>query len=415
MKTLHLTNTLTRQKEPFKSRKKELVGIFTCGPSVYSRAHVGNYRTFLYEDVLQRYLEYLGYHVDRVMNFTDVEDKAIAEAARQGKSLEALTSEVEDRFLADAQMLGIKIPDKIARSSMSVEEAVSLIQVLLDKGYAYWHGGDVFFDPLKFEGFGKLFGLDMSQWPKKKRRFRKDTYPGQRWNRGDFVLWHGDKGNKDGPSWDTEIGKGRPAWNVQDAAMVTKHLGYQIDIACGGVDNLYRHHDYTIAIMESVSGRSFSTYWLHGEHVILNGAKMSKSKGNIVYPETLLEKGYTARDIRFCLIYPHYRQKLNLTDDYLDKVTGKLAAFKELAKRLTSLADEPGPSEFSADDLISGIEDTFRQGMNDDLNVQRAFDGIYDVLLQLISWSSERGLGFDASARLREHLWRINEVLQVLD
>ena len=176
------------------------------------------------------------------------------------------------------------IPE-IARSSTSVEQAARLIRILMDKGYAYRHEGDIFYDPLKFEGFGKLFGLDMSRWPKKKRRFRKDTYPGQRWNLGDFILWHGDKGEKDAPSWDTELGRGRPAWNVQDAAMVTKHLGYRIDIACGGADNLYRRHDYTIAVVEGASGRTFSSYWPHGEHVLIDRIKMSKSKGNILYPE----------------------------------------------------------------------------------------------------------------------------------
>jgi cysteinyl-tRNA synthetase len=411
---LHLNNTLSKKKELFRSMEEGSVKIFTCGPSVYRRAHIGNYRTFLYEDLLHRYLEYLGYRVQRVMNFTDVEDKAIAEAKNHGITAQELTTPVEDRFLKEVRMLRIKIPE-IARSSTSVEQAVRLIRVLLDKGYAYRHDGDIFYDPLKFAGFGKLFGLDMSRWPKKKRRFRKDTYPGQRWNLGDFILWHGDKGEQDNPYWDTELGKGRPAWNVQDPAMVTKHLGYRIDIACGGADNLYRHHDYTIAVVEGVSGQPFASYWLHGEHVLVAGTKMSKSKGNILYPEDLLERGLTPGDIRFSLIYTHYRKKLDLTDAYLEKATGKLAAFKEAAKRLTNLATEPGSSTEPAEQLVSGIESAFKDRMNDDLDVEGAFEGIYGILSRLLSLNPEGRLGFTTSSLLSEHLQRIDGVLQVLD
>ena len=247
-----LTNTLTRKKEIFKPRRDKAVKMFTCGPSIYSRPHVGNYRTFLYEDILQRYLEYLDYRVERLINFTDVEDKSISEAREKGITLGELTNPVAERFFKEAELLKIKLPGHIARSSTSVDAAVRLIRSLLDKGYAYWHGKDVFYDPLKFKGFGKLFGLDMSRWPEKRRRFGKDTYPGQRWNLGDFILWHGYKEKEgEGYYWETELGRGRPSWNIQDPAMITKHLGDQIDIACGGVDNLYRHHDYTIAVIEN--------------------------------------------------------------------------------------------------------------------------------------------------------------------
>jgi cysteinyl-tRNA synthetase len=411
---LHLANTLSRRKELFQSEEEGVVKMFTCGPSVYKRAHIGNYRTFLYEDILHRYLEYLGYRVNRVMNFTDVEDKAVAEARKQGLTVHELTTPVEDLFLKECRMLGIKIPE-IARSSTSVDQAVDLILSLLDKGSAYRYKGDIFYDPLKFEGFGKLFGLDMSRWPKKRRRFRKDTYPGQRWNLGDFILWHGDKKGVVGPWWDTELGRGRPAWNVQDPAMVTKHLGYRIDIACGGVDNLYRHHDYTIAVVEGVSGRTFSSFWLHGEHVLVAGAKMSKSRGNILYPDTLLRRGLTAKDVRFSLVYPHYRQKLDLTEDYLEKITGKLAAMTEAARRLTGLQTEPESPGHPAERLVSGIEHAFKERMNDDLDVEGAFESVYAILSQLLSLKPGCRLGYDISSRLREHLGRINSVLLIFD
>lgn len=252
---LYLYNTMSRKKEVFNALKGKKVKMFTCGPSIYQRPHIGNYRTFLYEDVLQRYLEYLGYEVVRVLNFTDVEDKAIADAKKERTTLRELTSRWAKQFFEDIRVLRIKPPTYNPRSSTSIDQAVFLIKRLLARGYAYRYDGDIFYDPTKFKGFGRLYRLDMSRWPKEKRRFRRDTYNGLRWNLGDFILWHS-YGGGDEVHWDTEIGRGRPAWNVQDAAMATKHLGFQIDLSCGGIDNLYRHHDYTIAVVEAVSGGS---------------------------------------------------------------------------------------------------------------------------------------------------------------
>jgi cysteinyl-tRNA synthetase len=261
--------------------------MYTCGPSTYQRAHIGNYRTFLFEDVLQRYLEYLGYEVTRLITLTDVEDKAIAQAKKENLSLEELTSQNEEEFFRDFELLKIKVPDYTVRASTVVEQAVNLTKTLVEKGLAYWyrHEGaeNAYFNSLKFRGFRKLAHLDMNRWPRKKRRFHKDTYPGTPWNRGDFVLWHGCK-RGDSVCWETEVGAGRPAWNIQDAAMVTKHLGFTIDVACGGVDNLVRHHDYTIAVAEGVSGSQFAKYWLHAAHLFIDGKKTSKSRGNVHYP-----------------------------------------------------------------------------------------------------------------------------------
>lgn len=410
---LYLTNTLSKQKELFKSREKGKAKLFTCGPSTYSRAHIGNYRTFLYEDVLQRYLEYLGYHVDRMINLTDIEDKAIAEARRQGLTLKQLTGPVEQRFFKEIDLLAIKLPEYIPRASTSVDQAVHLIKILLDRGYAYRYGKDIFYDPLKFKGFGKLYGLDMSRWPKKKRRFRRDTYRGRRWNLGDFILWHGGESNR--VSWDTEIGKGRPAWNIQDPAMITKNLGYQIDIACGGVDNLYRHHDYTIAVIEAVSGKSFSPYWLHGEHALVNGTKMSKTRGNIVYLENLLEQGYAPAYIRFFLVYAHYRQPLDITSENLEKTTGKLVSMTEMIRHLTSIAPGKGHTTSpQTQELIGDMEDIFKQRLSDDLDVKGAVDNLRQKLTCLMSLEA-RGLfsGGDA-ARLSHILEKINKVFQFL-
>jgi cysteinyl-tRNA synthetase len=413
---LKLTNTLHRKKEIFRSREPGKVRLFTCGPSIYSRPHVGNYRTFLFEDVLQRHLEYCGYQVDRVINFTDVEDKAIAEARDKAKRLREITEPVADRFFQEAKALRIKLPRRIPRSSTSVPQAVELIKILLKKGYAYWHGGDVFYDPLTFKGFGKLFGLDMTRWPKRKVRFRKDTYAGNRWNLGDFILWHGGTSDSDPDvTWDTDLGRGRPSWNIQDPAMITKHLGYEIDIACGGVDNLYRHHDYTIAVMEAMSGRRFSNYWLHGEHVLVDGSKMSKSKGNIVHVEDVVQGGYTPEQLRFFLIYPHYRQRVNLTPTKIARAARKLDEVNRAAGQLTDLRRRSNTSHPDAAKHIRAISNGFETGMNDDLNVKAAVENIRGALKKLRHLDHNEHLSKEDRVDIRRALKSVNRVLQVFE
>ncbi len=325
---LKLYNTMSREKEPFRPKDPLSVKMFSCGPSIYAPPHIGNYRTFIWEDVLQRYLEYLGYGVERVINLTDIEDKAIEEAEELGVPVGELTGETARRFFEEAQRLRIKLPEKIPRSSTSVDQAVRLIEKLLENGFAYRYKTDIFFDPLKFSGFGKLFRLDMSKWPKKKVRFKRDTYPGRRWNLGDFILWRG-CGDGDAVCFDTPVGRGRPSWNIQDPAMISENLGDSLDIFCGGIDNLYRHHDYNIAVMESATGKELSRYWLHGQHVLADGKKMSKSLHNIVYPEDLLEQGFSWEQIRFYLLSKHYRQNLNFNIDKARRAAEKLEALRQ--------------------------------------------------------------------------------------
>jgi cysteinyl-tRNA synthetase len=410
---LHLYNTMTRSNELFRPLEDGRVKMFTCGPSIYQRPHIGNYRTFLFEDILQRYLEYGGYHVDRVINFTDVEDKAIAEASKEGKTLKEITNRAGEGFFEDAALLRIKLPDIIPRSSTTVEEAVRLIKILLDKGYAYWNKGDVFFEPLKFKGFGKLFRLDMNRWPAKPQRFRKDTYPGRRWNLGDFVLWHGYE-NGETIYWDTEIGRGRPAWNIQDPAIIAQHLGFKIDIHCGGSDNVYRHHDYTIAVMESITGEEFSHYWVHGEHLLVDGKKMSKSVGNIVYVDDLLGKGAKPEHIRFYLIYGNHRQKVNLTQKDFDEKARKYDAFCEMVRELTAGGQEKAEADAMVDGLISGLRPGFEKAMNDDLDVRGAFDSLHDALSKLLPLKREGRLRGSQGKRIEADLRRIDDVLQVI-
>jgi cysteinyl-tRNA synthetase len=412
---LRLYNTLTRKAELFKPIEDMLVKMYTCGPSTYQRAHLGNYRTFLYEDILQRYLEYLGYNVTRLITLTDVEDKAIAEAKKEQLSVEELTQRNEIVFFRDFELLKIKMPDYTVRASTVVDQSATLIRTLVEKGYAYWHrhegAENAYFDPLKFKGFGKLAHLDMSQWSHKKRRFHLDTYPGTPWNKGDFVLWHGCK-KGESVCWDTEIGTGRPAWNIQDAAMVTKHLGFAIDVACGGIDNLVRHHDYTLAVAEAVSGKAFARFWLHGAHLLVDGKKMSKSRGNVYYPADLMAKGFREDHVRFFLIYGQYRERLNFTWERLAETSRKLDAFKGMVEDLEK-ADAVRSSE-KATKLANSIVSGFKACMDDDLGVKAAFDELFNVVSALHELEKQGRLGLKEAKAAVANLKRVDSVLRVV-
>ena len=354
----------------------KVIAMFTCGPSVYQRAHIGNFRTFLFEDILARYLEYSGYKIKRGMNLTDIEDKSIAEAERRKKTLKSLTEKNIKDFLGEMEFLKMKRPDYLPRASDYIDEEVALIMRLLGRGVAYWHQGNVYFEPLKFPGFGKLYGLDMSKWPSKKRRFHKDTYPGTQWNLGDFILWHGYRPG-DKYYWDTKIGRGRPAWNIQDPAMIGSFYPRTLSIYCGGIDNLYRHHDYTLAILESVRSYPMARFWLHCRHLYVNGLKMSKSKGNILYAEDLRRKGYNAAEIRFFLSYSHYREKLSYSDKVMSRASERLVSFRRIVRNINDIAATGvGPQGKIAKELRK----IFVRHMEDDLHLKDAFDGLYEIL-----------------------------------
>jgi len=400
---LRLFNTFGRKIEIFQPVREELVSVFTCGPSVYQRSHIGNFRTFLFEDILVRYLEYLGYQVKRGLNITDIEDKAMAEAAKHGVSVKQLTDRNIEDFFEEMKGLRMKIPDFMPRASESVARAVEIIEQLLELKIAYWHQGKVYFDPLKYPGFGELFGLDMKKWPQQKRRFHKDTYPGMQWNRGDFVLWHGYRGGGEA-FWDTRIGRGRSAWNVQDPSMISRFFDETLSIYCGGIDNLFRHHDYTRAILESIRPYPMARFWLHCSHLHVDGKKMSKSIGNILYTDNLQKQGYAMSEIRFFLIYGHYRKTMNYSEKRMHSTTEKLRRFKEQVKKIRNRA---GSTTDTDTDIARKIKEAFRERMDDDLDVKGAFDTITD----LVSGMDARNLSPNTASGIVRALREIDEVL----
>jgi cysteinyl-tRNA synthetase len=401
---LRLFNTYGKKLEAFRPAGKGGVDIFTCGPSVYQKSHIGNFRTFLFEDVILRYLEYQGHTVRRGMNVTDVEDKAVEEARKRKIDLRELTEGNIEIFLRGMDLLNMKTPDLFAKASEAVDAAAEITGKLLARKIAYWHGGNVYFDPLKFPRFGELYGLDMSRWPKKKRRFHKDTYPGMRWNLGDFILWRGCD-EKAPPCWETKIGKGRPAWNIQDPSILFKYYHKSLSIYCGGIDNLIRHHDYSRAILESVRPYPMAKFWLHCRHLVVDGKKMSKSLGNIYYIEDLLKEGYSPGEIRFFLIYGHYRKRLNYSKKTLASSTGRLRGFRSRLGPIKAAANSDAQVE---EELARALRDRFTAAMDEDLNVGRAFDAVD----RFVTGIRARELRPGAAAGLLKALKEIDSVFQ---
>jgi cysteinyl-tRNA synthetase len=405
---LRFFNTFGKKIETFRPVRKELVTVFTCGPSVYQRSHIGNFRTFLFEDIVVRYLEYLGYQVKRGMNFTDIEDKAIGEAAKRGTSVKQLTDKNIDTFIKEFKALRMQTPDFLPLASEAVSRAAEIIEQLVDRKIAYWHRGNCYFDPLQYPGFGALFGLDMKKWPQQKRRFHRDTYPGMQWNKGDFILWHGYIGRGE-VSWDTSIGKGRPAWNIQDPSMISQLFNETLSIYCGGIDNLFRHHDYTRAILESIRPYPMTRFWLHCSHLHVDGKKMSKSIGNILYTDTLQKQGYSLAEIRFFLICGHYRKTMNYSDKKMYFVAEKLRRFKEQVKRIKDKAGATTETDADAE-AARKINNAFRERMDDDLDVNEAFDSVVAVVNNL----DMRNLSPSTAAGVIKALKEVDAVLQVI-
>jgi cysteinyl-tRNA synthetase len=302
--------------------------------------------------------------------------------------------------------LGMKTPDFMPRASESVDRAVEIIEQLLDLKIAYWHQGNCYFDPLKYPSFGELYGLDMTRWPTTKRRFHKDTYPGMQWNRGDFVLWHGYTGGGEA-FWDTRIGKGRPAWNVQDPSMISQYFDETLSIYCGGIDNLFRHHDYTRAILESIRPYPMARFWLHCHHLHVDGKKMSKSIGNILYTDDLEKQGYDLSEIRFFLIYGYYRKTMNYSEKRMRSTTEKLRRFKEQVKKIRR---KMGSTMDADTEVTRKITEAFRARMDDDLDVKGAFDNVS----ALVSGVDIKDLTPGAASGIMTALGEIDEVLQVI-
>jgi cysteinyl-tRNA synthetase len=328
-------NTLTGTLEVLEPIEPDHVRIYSCGPTVYERAHIGNFRTFVWEDLLHRYLKLRGFRVTQVMNLTDVDDRTISAAIEQGKTLEEITRPVEQQFFEDWKALGLEPMEHYPRATEHVDEMIELVRRLEDRGLTYDRDGSVYFAIGRYPEYGRLVGLDACDLGSSGRVEGDEEYSKE--NPRDFVLWKGgEREEGDVALWESPWGPGRPGWHLECSAMSMEYLGDSFDIHTGGVDNIFPHHTNEMAQSEGATGRSFARFWLHAEHLLIDGGKMSKSLGNYYTIPDLLELGHRPSAIRYLLLSAHYRTQLNFTLEGLVKADRALQRLEEFQRRLRS-------------------------------------------------------------------------------
>ncbi len=367
-------NTEDRRRTPFAPRAAGKVGLYTCGPTVYNHAHIGNFRTFLFEDLLRRSLRFLGFEVDQVMNITDVDDKIIRAAGEADVTIDEYTAPYIDSFFRDLDTLHIERAERYPRATEHVAEMVELIKTLFERGVAYESDGSVFFRISEDPDYGRLSKLDLSQ-VKQGDRVADDEYGKE--DVRDFVLWKGSKPGE--PSWDSPWGAGRPGWHLECSAMSMKYLGPQFDIHTGGVDNIFPHHENEIAQSETATGQRFVGTWLHSEHLQVDGDKMSKSLGNQYTLSDLLERDLEPRALRYFFLTTHYRKKLNFTFDGVADASQGLRRIDEMRFRLEH-AGEAATGESTLRGPMEAARKRFTAGLADDLNTSEALAALFELV-----------------------------------
>jgi cysteinyl-tRNA synthetase len=405
---LRFYNTLTQQLEEFAPADGKTVRMYTCGPTVYHYVHIGNFRTFCFQDVLRRVLRARGYQLDHVMNITDVEDKIIRNAMERGQTLKEYTSQYTQAFLEDSATLRLEKPERIVFATDHIPEMVEAIQGLAEREHTYVSEGSTYFRIATFPEYGKL---SHTNFHGNIAGARVDVDEYEKDDARDFVLW---KARKPGePAWETPLGEGRPGWHIECSVMAMKYLGETIDIHTGGVDLVFPHHENEIAQSEALTGKQFVRYWLHAEHLMVEGQKMSKSLGNFFTLRDILDKGYAPEVIRYLLIKAPYRTKLNFTFDGLQEARTSIERLRNFQWRLEH---EKLPSGVSEDNRIRAARaiEEFDAGLDDDLNTSNAlaavFEYIRDTNTQMDSGAFHAG---DATAA-REVLAKFDAIFDVL-
>jgi cysteinyl-tRNA synthetase len=399
--TLRFHNTLTRQEQVFEPLHPGEVRLYTCGPTVYDFAHIGNFRTYLWEDLLRRHLKLRGYRVTQVMNLTDVDDKTIANARAAGLTLEDYTRRYIDAFFEDLDALGIERAEHYPRATAFIPEMVRLVQELLKRGHVYESRGSLYFKISTFPHYGRLSHLDAAAGAAQ-ARIDSDEYDKD--NPRDFAVW---KAPRDGePFWDTEVGPGRPGWHLECSAMSMQLLGETFDIHTGGVDNIFPHHENEIAQSEAATDKPFVRFWMHAAHLIVDGEKMSKSKGNFFTLRDLAARGYDMRIIRFMLLSVHYRKPLNFTFEGLSQAQAALSRLDDLAGRL----DQTAPGLTGEGGGLAATAKERCQGMLEDLDSDLNTAGALGRLFELVR---ETHTALDSGRFGRQDLEAVREVLGV--
>jgi cysteinyl-tRNA synthetase len=387
---LHLMNSLTKKKELFKPVHKDLVRLYTCGPTIYDYAHIGNFRTYLFEDILRRTLAYNGYKVRQVMNLTDVDDKTIKRSHEQKKPLTTYTETFKKAFFEDIKTLNIEPAEVYPAATDHVNEMIAIISVLLDKGFAYkGEDNSVYFSIKQFKKYGKLSHIKIKEL-KAGARVKQDEYDKDQ--ASDFALWKAwDKDDGD-VHWESPFGKGRPGWHIECSAMSMKHLSHAfaagqfnpagfatIDLHCGGTDNKFPHHEDEIAQSEAATGKEFVKYWLHAEHLIVDGKKMSKSLGNYYTLRDIIAKGYDARAVRYLLFATHYRKQLDFTFTGLDAAK---TAVERVQEFVWKILDAHGENS-NVQAIVNSAQQAFADAINDDLNMPGALAALFAFIKEM--------------------------------
>jgi cysteinyl-tRNA synthetase len=407
--TIRLHDTLSGETRPLEPIEPGRVGIYTCGPTVYGPAHIGNFRSFLFADLLVRYLRYRGLAVTWVMNITDIDDKIIRGAAAAEVSIEELATRWLERFLADADALRMTRPDNLPRATDHIPDIVALVQTLLEGGHAYrTDDGSIFFRISSWPGYGRLARLDPEEM-RVGERVEADEYGKD--DVRDFVLWKAPKPGE--PSWDTAIGPGRPGWHIECSAMSMRHLGSTFDIHTGGVDLIFPHHEDEIAQSEAATGKPFVRTWLHCAHLQMSGSKMAKSTGNIARVAELLDSGVDARALRYALIAVHYRAGLNYTADSLAAAAAAIERIDALLIALAAYAEDRDDAG-DVDEVLKHARDAFTTALDDDLNISAALAAVFELVREANRRIDARSMSTTDAGRITAWLRDVDRVLGVL-
>ena len=408
---MKLYNTESKQKEEIVPLEKGTVSLYTCGPTVYNFAHIGNFRTYVFEDLLRRSLKYLGFAVNHVMNITDVDDKTIAGAIHENIGLEEFTKPYTDAFFDDLDALNIERAEHYPKATEYFPKMISIIETLMEKGIAYkGSDGSIYYSIKKFPKYGRLSHLKLDELKVgASDRANMDEYDKE--NASDFVLWKAYDAKRDGfIFWESPFGNGRPGWHIECSAMAMSILGETIDIHVGGVDNIFPHHENEIAQSEGCTGKTFVNHWLHAEHLLVDNKKMSKSLGNFFTLRDLLEKGYSGKEVRLMLLSAHYRTQLNFT-------LGGLDAARKTLKRLSDFIDRMEKVEgegTGASEALETAQKTFSEALADDLNISVALASLFEMVRAVNQLCDEGLVGKEGAQAVLAQLKDFDSVLGII-
>lgn len=405
-------NTLGRNMQDFQPIEEKVAKMYTCGPTVYNYAHIGNFRAYLFEDLLRRSLEYHGYKVTQVMNLTDVDDKTIRDSRAAGLKLQDFTRKYKDAFFEDLRTLRIEPAEHYPEATTHIPEMIEMIRILFEKGFAYKsEDGSVYFSIAKFKDYGKLAKIDMEQ-QRSGVRINNDEYDKD--SVADFALWKAWSESDGDVKWDSPWGPGRPGWHLECSAMSMKYLGRTFDIHTGGIDNMFPHHEDEIAQSEAANSCKFVNYWLHCEHLTIDKKKMSKSLGNFYTLRDLLNKGYSGKEVRWALIGTHYRSKLNFNLGLCDQARLTLKKFADFFGRLKALPQGTAGKEEAAG-LAADADKKFADAIGDDLNIAEALSAVFTLERAVNTALASNSFQSEAGGVILEQFRRFDRVLAVFD